>query len=100
LTRERSGYYYIVISVLQGLAIVKTVSLKLPEALDARLAAAARQRRTSKSAVVRDALETLFASRQETGRRTCLELAADLAGCVEGPGDLSVNKKYLDGFGQ
>jgi hypothetical protein len=31
---------------------------------------------------------------------TCLELARDLAGCLEGPEDLSVNPKYLEGLGE
>ena len=29
-----------------------------------------------------------------------LELAADLVGCVEGPGDLSTNPTYMEGFGE
>ena len=33
--------------------------------------------------------------------RSALEIAGDLAGCLEGgPSDLSTNKKYLEGFGQ
>ncbi len=28
---------------------------------------------------------------------SALEAAGDLVGCVEGPGDLSTNKKYLEG---
>jgi hypothetical protein len=31
---------------------------------------------------------------------SCHDVAADLAGCVEGPGDLSANKKYMQGFGK
>jgi hypothetical protein len=33
--------------------------------------------------------------------RSALEVAGDLVGCLEGgPSDLSINKKYLEGFGQ
>jgi hypothetical protein len=33
--------------------------------------------------------------------QSALEIAGDLVGCLEGgPSDLSVNKKYLEGFGQ
>ena len=31
---------------------------------------------------------------------TAFSLAKDLAGCVSGPADLSVNKAYLRGFGR
>jgi hypothetical protein len=31
---------------------------------------------------------------------TATELAGDLVGCVEGPGDLSTNPKYMEGFGR
>jgi hypothetical protein len=31
---------------------------------------------------------------------SALSLAKDLAGCVSGPPDLSVNKDYLRGFGK
>ncbi len=33
-------------------------------------------------------------------RDTFLDLAGDLAGRLEGPGDLSHNKKYLDNYGR
>lgn len=29
-----------------------------------------------------------------------MDLAGDLAGCLEGPGDLSYSKKYFDGYGR
>lgn len=31
---------------------------------------------------------------------TVAELAADLIGSLEGPGDLSANPKYMEGYGQ
>lgn len=31
---------------------------------------------------------------------SALELAGDLVGCIEGPGDLSTNPKYMEGFGR
>ncbi len=68
---------------------MSSLSLKLHESLDARLAAAARNRGQSKSAVVRDALEAFLQSDRESVSGSSLELAADLAGCVEGPDDLS-----------
>ena len=80
---------------------MKTISFKLPENLDAKLNRAAQQRDQTKSAVVREALEQFL-----NGRRTrkksvsALELAGDLVGCCQGPGDLSTNPKYMEGFGK
>jgi hypothetical protein len=31
---------------------------------------------------------------------SCLDIAKKYIGCVEGPADLSTNKKYFEGFGQ
>lgn len=79
---------------------MKTLSLKLPEALDAQLTAMAKQRNTSKAAVAREALEEWLA--HADGRRavTCGELAGDLLGSVEGPGDLSCNPAHMEGYGR
>ena len=76
---------------------MKTISLKLPSDLDFKLERAARKRRQSKSEVVRAALEQFL-----NGERpmSALELAGDLVGCGEGPGDLSTNPKYMEGYGK
>jgi metal-responsive CopG/Arc/MetJ family transcriptional regulator len=82
---------------------MKTISLKLPVGLHAKLERAAKQGNQSKSTVVRAALEQFLSSEpRSSSKRTvsALELAGDLVGCVAGPGDLSTNPKYLEGFGQ
>ena len=79
---------------------MRTLSVKLPNALDAKLAAMAEQQRTSKSAVVRLALEALLDRNGRPRARSALALAKDLAGCVAGPEDLSVNPRHLVGFGR
>ena len=79
---------------------MKSLSLKLPDAFDAKLAAVARKRRASKSAVVREALEAYIAHGGKVIPGSALDLAKDLAGCLEGPGDLSYNKRYMRGFGR
>jgi hypothetical protein len=82
---------------------MKTISLKLPAALNARLDRAAKQAKQSKSNLVRAALEQfLNGARPSPAKKSvsALELAGDLAGCVEGPGDLSTNAKYMEGFGK
>jgi plasmid stability protein len=78
---------------------MKTLCLKLPEAVAARLAVAARKRNQSKSAVVRAILDECL-TESEAAEGSCLEVAADLAGCVEGPRDLSTHNKHLPGYGQ
>ncbi len=79
---------------------MKTVTVKLPESLNARLDRAAKQLGKTKSDVVRDALEVLLDDAGQTRPCSALELAGDLVGCVEGPGDLSTNSKYMEGFGE
>jgi metal-responsive CopG/Arc/MetJ family transcriptional regulator len=76
---------------------MKTISLKLPSSLSARLDRAAKKRGQSKSEVVRTALEEFL-----NGERpmSALELAGDIVGCGKGPGDLSTNPKYMEGFGE
>lgn len=79
---------------------MRTVSLKLPESLDERLTAVAAERSATKSAVVREALQA-YLGRGKGGRaRSCLALASDLVGSVDGPRDLSFSAKHLKGFGE
>ena len=75
-----------------------TISLKVPEALDFRLAQMAEKRGSSKSELIRDALERMVTT-TSARKCSCLSLAADLIGCVDGPADLSHNKKRMKGFG-
>ncbi len=78
---------------------MKTLSLKLPEQLFQKLAHLSEKRRESRSALVREAIETLV-SGDSSQNMSCLELAEDLSGCVEGPEDLSFNKTHMRGYGQ
>ena len=75
---------------------MRTVSFKLPLELDRELNELARRRRSSRSALVREALQALT----KGGRPTIGELAGDLIGSLEGPGDLSTNPKYMADFGK
>ncbi len=82
---------------------MKTISLKLSPGLHAKLDRAAKQRKQSKSSLVRAALEQFLNRKQLLkSERTisALELAGDLVGCAAGPGDLSTNPKYMEGFGR
>jgi len=78
-----------------------TISLKLPETLLAQLEAESRQRRVTKSALVRTALEKELAAPAAGGEASCFDLARDLAGSLKGlPKDLSTNPNYMNGFGE
>lgn len=79
----------------------RTVTLKLPEALATRLNTVARRRSTTRSAVIREALEAHLGSAQVDGRGSCLDLASDLVGSLKGlPRDLSSNRRHLKGYGR
>ena len=75
---------------------MSTISVKLSAPLDAKLTALAARRRTSRAEVVRQVL----AAYEDSQPPTFLELIGDLIGCVDGPGDLSANPKYMEGFGE
>ncbi len=79
---------------------MKTLSLKVPVALDRRLAASVARRGISKSQAIRAALEAYLNAEGNAATGTVLDLAGDLVGCVRGPGDLSTNPKYMKDFGK
>jgi hypothetical protein len=79
---------------------MKTLSVKLPDGLDARLTAAARRRKTTKSSLVRKTLQEVLREHGHAKRGSALDLVRDLIGCVAGPADLSVNKAHLKTFGR
>jgi Arc/MetJ-type ribon-helix-helix transcriptional regulator len=77
-----------------------TISLKIPDELVSRMDAVARAKRTSRSALLREALEEKL---KATARKTPLSLyeqSADLCGKGKsGLKDLASNPKHLEGFG-
>lgn len=76
-----------------------TITCKIPEKLDAELAAAARQRRVSKSTIVREALENRLKRGRGVAALTAYDLAKSVCGKLRGPSDLATNPKYMEGFG-
>jgi len=101
------------------------LSIDLPPDLDALLEAAAARRGATKADVAKTLIATGLANepaatgavategtppqpqpaRPRGPRRiprpgSALELAGDLVGCVEGPGDLSTNPKYMEDYGR
>ena len=75
---------------------MRTVSFKLPEHLDDALSDLARRRKSSRSALVREALEGLATS----GRRSVTAAVDGLVRPLNGPTDLSTNPKHLTGYGK
>lgn len=80
---------------------MRAITVKLPASLAARVRQAVARRRSTRSALVREALEAhLAAAPGEPLGTTCLDIAADLAGALDGPADLSSNRRRLRGYGR
>ncbi len=80
-------------------------TIKLPANLDRQLDALAKERKSTRAKVLRDALQALTQkkpgkSRTKKLKGTVSELAGDLIGSIEGPGDLTSNPKYMAGYGR
>lgn len=72
---------------------MKTITVRLPESLAAAIEAESRQRKLSKSDVVRERLERASPAAREPGSPAYA--IADLIGSVDGlPADLSARKKH------
>ena len=79
---------------------MRTITLKLPDHLADRLDQSAAAANTTRSAVVRAALEKSLAD-EKTGTGSCFDLAGDLMGSIKGlPADLATNPAHLEGFGR
>ena len=79
---------------------MNTTTVKLPPDMENRLKAEAKRRSTSKSILVREALELYLAEKSTAAGTSCLDAAADLAGTIKGPADLSTHKRDMEGFGK
>ena len=75
---------------------MRTVSFKLPEHLDDALSDLARRRKSSRSALVREALDHLTSG----GRRSVTAAVDALLGPLDGPTDLSTNPRHMVGYGK
>jgi len=79
---------------------VRTISLKLTETLDEKIVEIARKKGIKKSQVIRDAVAAYVEKNKDLSAESCFSLAHDLLGSVEGPYDLSFNKKHMEDFGE
>jgi predicted transcriptional regulator len=78
---------------------MRVVSIKLPEALDKQLTELARRRNASRSAVLREALES-FARDSQGSRASVTQAAGELVGSIQGPRDLGSHSKHMAGYGE
>jgi metal-responsive CopG/Arc/MetJ family transcriptional regulator len=79
---------------------MKTVTVKVSKELDQKLTSFAEKTGESKSNLIREALEYILASRDQVTPNSCLDMAKDLSGSIDGPADLSHSKKHFKGYGQ
>ena len=76
----------------------KLHTFEFPPELEARLRSYAEQTGETKSSIVREAVAAYLAQRPPVNA-SAYDLVADLAGSVEGPGDLSYNPEHFEGYG-
>ena len=76
------------------------LSLNVPKPLEVKLRAEAKRRRATRAKVALEALEKQFHVKKAQGKVSIADLISDLAGCYDGPSDLSTNKKYMEGYGR
>lgn len=76
-----------------------TITCKLPDKLSAHLEAAARQRRVSKSSIVREAIAASL--RKKKPSVSAFDLIKDACGMIKGgPKDYASDPRHLREFGQ
>ena len=75
---------------------MEVISVKLPPALRAKVAAEAQRRNVSQSTIVRESLERVLMGPTSHGEASCVDLAGSLVGSLRsGRRDLSTNKQLL-----
>jgi predicted DNA-binding protein len=81
---------------------MNTLTIKLPAALEAKLALASRREHLTKSELVRRAVAAYVERPSGLGPFvSALEQAGDLVGCFKGgPKDLASNRKHMARFGK
>jgi len=76
-----------------------TLTLKVPDIIKEKLNTYSRGKGLSRSEIIRNALLEYFARDDIETKGTFFDLSQDLAGSINAPSDLSLNKKYWDGYG-
>jgi predicted transcriptional regulator len=78
---------------------MRTIAVRVDDEMDARLESAARRRRSTKSALVREALSNLLEEASPTDG-SVLQAGQRYVGIVSGPSDLSTNPSHMRGYGR
>lgn len=79
---------------------MKTMTLRMPESLFAKLTERAKRKGATRSELVRRILGEHLDTGPSANGLSVLAVARDLAGKVRGPEDLSVNPEHLRGYGR
>ena len=74
-------------------------SIQLPESLANQVKEEAQKRNLSCAEIIIEALEEKFRP-MSTKQRTMGDAFRECGGFFEGPGDLSTNPKYMEGYGE
>ncbi len=82
------------------IATTQTVTVKLPRDVASRLLSLAQRCGKAKSELIREGLELRLRAAGRPARGSVLELASDLVGALDGPGDLGTNPRHMRGFGR
>jgi predicted transcriptional regulator len=77
-----------------------TMTIKMPDQLSVRVRQQALASGINCSEFIRQAVEKLLNTGSRPAAGTCLSLASDLAGCLDGPRDLATNPVHMEGFGK
>jgi predicted metal-binding transcription factor (methanogenesis marker protein 9) len=76
-----------------------TMTIKMPDQMSMRLRQQAAELGMNGSEFIRQAVEKLLDAGPPATAGTCLSLASDLVGCLEGSRDLATNPDHMKGFG-
>lgn len=79
---------------------MKALSLKLSDTTFHRLSSEVVRRHTSRSEIIRRAIEYYFEHEQDAVENSFYEAASSLCKKFKGPLDISINKKHFQGFGE
>ncbi|POZ53671.1 hypothetical protein [Methylovulum psychrotolerans] len=77
------------------------MTLTIPDDVEQELKMMAENSQMTPSDFIVSLLQTAFKQQQANAGGSCFDVMQDGLGCIDdAPRDLSVNKRYLDGYGQ
>lgn len=80
---------------------MRVITFKADEELAERLDALADEQHTSRSELIRHAIEQYVESEERVAEApSAYEALKDVIGSVEGPEDLATNPKHMEGYGE